>query len=240
MRCVRTAIALVAAVSLSGATLGAYSAGRSTAPLWKASQASKLLAANLGAPGPWTSATWAYTYGYQTLSGDGQEALQASEGGGPMPEAVAIHSSCRGLGKPQSKEYGAFKCTVAWIDQADQASPVYTTRVWVRLWTPPWTPMFCASTRMLADCPPAPPRPALPGDPRVCSFGANPLGCILDTAEQAVITRVGGPLVNSGCVAVATWVYTCTWEGNGGAHATAEVRFVQGKTRWTTTVTLAP
>ena len=223
MRWVRTAIVLFAVVSLWGST--AYAARSTRRPtLWTTKEASKLLAPKPGAPVP---GAWAYQVGSKTLAGDAAEALAIFTGLPPLVVAPSAQSArCHGSGKPRKKRFGAFKCTLTWT-----ANGPHTTKVWLRPWAEVGAPTFCASTRILADCPPAPPRHPLRDDPRVCVLGPNPLGCILDAAELAA-RQLSDPPAGIACQAATVFVYRCS---NGGVAGT--VKFVRGKRAWKTTVT---
>jgi hypothetical protein len=141
-------------------------------------------------------------------------------------------SSCKGLGARKSGGYALFKCGITWTVTATSDAPPTTGSYW----TSPWSkrtrsaaaPLVCVTDVSRGTCPPPPPRHPLPGDPRKCG---NVPTCIGELA--GVAARQGQTVYNESCVAGAVWTtYNCTWNGGG-----ATVKFVQGKTRWTTRVT---
>ena len=158
-------------------------------------------------------------------------------------------ANCTPLGKPLSANaYVAFRCDVRWTAPSGISRTLHHASFWVR--PVPWQTSYgafksliCASTRTLADCAPPPPPLALPGDPRVCSTDCSPskeignLGFLASDAALAKLRTQGKVAIpNFGCLAQSAFVYRCT---SMGTTLLATVRFVQGKTGWSTTVTPA-
>ena len=143
-------------------------------------------------------------------------------------------ATCRGLGKPLRHRHTRFSCEIQWTTTRDHILVLQGDTVWMRPWS---ASTICVSEDTPADgCPPPPPAHPLKGDPRYCALGPSATGirCVLYNARQAVKQQETGSLPNLGCMATAVFVYWCSWK-NGTGNAT--VRFVQGNTSWTTTVT---
>jgi hypothetical protein len=203
--------ALVLAIPASASTGSTY---------WTARQAQAALS------WPAHTITWLLPAGNDTsvqrgVDGDGARARLQS-------------ATCRGLGKPVERRYSRFSCEVQWTTTRDHILVLQGDTVWMRPWS---ASTICASEDLPADgCPPPPLAHPLQGDPRDCSLGPRATGirCVLYNARQAVRQQETESLSELGCVATAVFVYWCSWN-NGNGNAT--VRFLQGSTGWTTTVT---
>jgi hypothetical protein len=167
---------------------------------------------------------------------------------------VVRGASCRGFGTRHRTGFAAFRCDVQFSSSSDISGTVFRASIWMRLLLSrmaakfgPGRTVICASTRTLADCPPPLPARPLPGDPRVCSSGScttlQKLGNVASPAHIATSKKLraegitGSRMPSFGCLATSAFVYRCTYYKRPDTIST--VRFVQGKTRWTTVVTLS-
>jgi hypothetical protein len=140
--------------------------------------------------------------------------------------------ACRGLGTVHARAYPAFRCTMTYAEAPARA--ITTIGLYARIWS---TSAACISAVTLADCPPPPKGPPLFGDPR-CSISSSicmASSAIAKTADALRAERAAVPTI--GCFALTAFVYGCIWDGG---HGSSTVRFVQGKSRWTIVVHIAP
>jgi hypothetical protein len=140
--------------------------------------------------------------------------------------------ACRGLGKVRAHAYPAFRCTMTYAEAP--ARTIATMGVYARIWS---TSAACISTVTLADCPPPLTGPPLLGDPR-CSISSAicmASSALAKTADALRAKMITVPTI--GCFALTAFVYGCVWDGG---HGSSVVRFVQGKSRWTILVHIAP
>jgi hypothetical protein len=216
---------LIGLLAFLGAALilaGTAAAADTPATDWSSAQA---VAALKQSP---TGITWAHISGNGTVTGVVEAWDPFGYGGGKV-----LSAACRGLGAPSEDRFAAFSCQIQWVPRGNINFAVSNATVWTRPWS---AETSCASTRSIADCPPAPPPHPLRADPRICgSLGGTPAACLSEAATTAVLphAQAGGP--NLGCLAISAFVYHCSW-GYPTLTGAATVRFIPGKTAWTTRV----
>lgn len=166
-------------------------------------------------------------------SGPGANRLKMDWSG----QRAVIKAACRGMGVARQGRFSAFFCSVEFTYR-HSSDAAFTENDYVRVWS---MSKVCASSRALADCPPPLVGAPLPGDPRCGTQSAKCMGEVAGSKTLDAL-RAGQflPVVNAGCLPVTAFVYGCTWSPPGHADwpRGATVRFVKGKTSWTTTVAL--
>lgn len=164
-----------------------------------------------------------------------------------LPRARKITSAtCSGLGKVNTRKYGAFSCTAQWVIPSDSNHASGSTRVWLRPWSMPTRVAGmngCISDDSLAACPPPPSPRSLGNDPRQC-FGEESPRCARVNAAKAATAELrkergtSAVWVNLGCNAVGLWTTFICSEQVPANGRSATVKFVTGKTAWQTRVVL--
>lgn len=153
---------------------------------------------------------------------------------------------CAGVGKQAAgATFAAFRCNLILRLKEGPSTVAVFARIWSdgRKLNPhlphlrtPGESLACISARTIAECPPAPAGPMLPGDPReLCGPGAG--ACMERTAwseTKKAFSLETSRETNLQCLASATFVYHCTW-----ASGAADVAFVRGAKSWSTKVTAA-
>jgi hypothetical protein len=232
----------VSAFALAVLGLTGASSASAAPSYWTAAQAQNALKQ------PTTLILSVYAWGNRTMVKSGLVARNGTSF--PDRGDVVQAATCRGFGTRYRTGFAAFRCDAQYSLRVDIRHTVYRASFWVRPlpWraSPRWGPaqsLICASARTLADCPPPIPARPLTGDPRACGVDCSPersLGNLADPATDAVLKQLRAdgllPVANLGCHASSAFVYRCTWN-LGQPGATATVRFVQGKTHWTTAIT---
>lgn len=147
---------------------------------------------------------------------------------------VMQSATCKGLGKEASGGYQVFTCSLVW------QSSFSTTPTQLTAWVRPYSgSTVCVTAISIGACPPPPPVHPLSGDPRACGIYSY-VHCIVGAAETAAVNALRAKNligVNYGCQAITAFIYRCAGLGAGANPATViTVKFVPGKTAWSTTV----
>lgn len=216
----RIAVALVAALVLSGVALAAKApTGPPRLTVAKANAAMV------------TRKTYIDLVATNDLSGHWNLAGTVTEPRGDAFFGHIASATCKGVGAPIKRAFAGFSCDLQ-LDMSPSPG-VQSGTYWVR---PISDGRVCASDRTLAACPlPLPTKP-LPGDPRVCREGD--LAYCMNEAAKAASLAHGGRPIGLGCLATKVFVYRCTWLPPVGStdKPGSTVTFVAGKTAWSTTV----
>ena len=164
------------------------------------------------------------------------------------PEVLT--AKCSGIGQAHDGGFSGFSCSITWKSTSDATGTVYTQQLWVRLWpsqsSAVTSPVPCVTNKtFVAYCPPAPTGAMLPGDPRA-QLGYAASSYMSGRAATLTLAklRAGGlpSVANLLCSPIAAFAQRCTWGAPDLPPAdvgSSTVRWIEGKTSWTTTITVA-